>query len=69
MYMSNRLLLKVGQGHGTWDVMTRGRRDMGLGDAGIRDVGLGDTRTWDAGTRGRGDAGTQVLETGPVPVD
>ena len=49
----------MGRGRGTWDMRTRGLRDVGLGDAGT--WGRGDVGTWgrgDVGTWGRGDVGT-----------
>ena len=52
-------------GTGTWDLGredsgtpgrgTRGRRDVGLGDAGTWDMGRGDVGMWDARTSGRED--------------
>ena len=68
------LWLKVGQGRGTWDARTRGRRDVGLGDAGMRgcgtwDVGFRDNGTWDMRMQELRDVGTQGRDKQTKPLD
>ena len=59
-------------GMGTWEARTRGRGDVGLGDAGTRAAGMrgrGDVGTWDSKTSGLGmwDVGTRGRDKQTTP--